>query len=421
MGSESNLWRASAKEDFQAPALEAEVRADLAIVGGGFTGCSAALHAAGTGADVVVVEAETVGHGGSGRNAGLVNAGLWLPPDEVEQVLGADQGRRLNAALAAGPDLVFSLIEKHAIACDTVRNGTLHCAHAAAGFRDLENRYTQQLARDAPVKLLGPEEARRRTNIETIQGALFDARAGTIQPLAYCRGLARAATAAGARVYENSPVLTITHDSSGWRLVTPGGAVRAPRLLIATNAYHRAAGGVVSPEYVPVYYFQLATRPLSDNLARSILPGREGCWDTAPVMSSFRMDGAGRFIVGGIGQLDHAGQGIHRAWAERKLAKLAPQLAGQVIEYAWAGRIAMTSDHVPKIVPLGGAGFQVFGYSGRGISPGTVFGRALAEALLAGDAGGLPIDPVDDYAEPLGSLRRGYYEVGATLTHLFAR
>jgi glycine/D-amino acid oxidase-like deaminating enzyme len=421
MATQSNLWRKSAKEEFIAAALTDTVTADLVIVGGGFTGCSAALHAAEAGASVVLLEAETVGHGGSGRNAGLVNAGLWLPPDDVEKVLGPEQGNRLNKRLAEGPDLVFSLIEKHEIACDAVRNGTLHCAHAPAGMRDLERRYAQQMAREAPVKLLGRNEAVERTSIETIHGALFDARAGTIQPLSYCRGLARAARQAGARIFERSPAIAIAHDPTGWRIMTPTGEVHAPRLLMATNAYHQPADGVSSPEYIPVHYFQLATKPLSDNLVRAVLPGGEGCWDTAPVMSSFRMDAAGRFIVGGIGALDHPGQGIHCAWAERKLAALAPKLAGQPIEHAWFGRIAMTSDHVPKIKDLGGAGFQVFGYSGRGISPGTTFGRALAEALLASDKSLLPIDPIDDYAEPFHRVRQGYYELGAALTHLVSR
>ncbi len=421
MATESNLWRASAKEDFATAALNDALTADLVIVGGGYTGCSAALHAAEAGASVVVLESETVGHGGSGRNSGLVNAGLWLPPDEVEKILGPEQGKRLNKLLAAGPDLVFSLIEKHAIECDAVRNGTLHCAHAPSGMRDLESRYNQQIAREAPVKLLSREEAIERTSIETIHGALFDARAGTIQPLSYCRGLARAATAAGARIFERSPALAVAHDAAGWRVTTQYGEVRAPRLLIATNAYHRPADGVAPVEYTPVHYFQLATKPLSDNLARTILPGGEGCWDTAPVMSSYRLDAAGRFIVGGIGALNHAGQGIHRAWAERKLATLAPALARQPIEHAWFGRIAMTADHVPKIKSLGGAGYQVFGYSGRGISPGTTFGRALAKALLSNDGSALPIDPIDDYAEPLHRVRQGYYELGATLTHLVSR
>ncbi|MBQ0748687.1 MAG: FAD-binding oxidoreductase, partial [Roseovarius sp.] len=125
-----NLWRESALETFAAPPLRGERMVDLAIIGAGFTGLSAALHAAGQGADVAVLEAETVGEGGSGRNVGLVNAGLWLPPDEVCKILGVEAGEHLNTVLAEAPTLVFDLIAQHDIACEATRNGTLHLAHA---------------------------------------------------------------------------------------------------------------------------------------------------------------------------------------------------------------------------------------------------------------------------------------------------
>ncbi|MBM3567041.1 MAG: FAD-binding oxidoreductase, partial [Alphaproteobacteria bacterium] len=124
----SNLWDATGGADLDAPRLDGDIAADAAIIGGGFTGCSAALYLASKGARVCLLEAGAVGHGGSGRNVGLVNAGLWLPPEDVERAMGRAAGRRLNDALAAGPDLVFSLIETHRIVCDARRAGTLHVA-----------------------------------------------------------------------------------------------------------------------------------------------------------------------------------------------------------------------------------------------------------------------------------------------------
>ena len=418
---DTNLWRTSAAETFSSGPLDCALDADLVIVGGGFTGCSAALQARELGAEVCVIEAETVGHGGSGRNAGLVNAGLWLPPDEVEHALGKPEGERLNRALAAGPDLVFDLIEKHAIKCEPIRNGTLHCAHGPTGWSDLNNRYEQQVARGAPVTLLSAEEARERTGSAAIFGALHDARAGTIQPLAYCRGLARAAAAAGAKIFEKSPVVAIRRDGEGWIVSTAKGSVRAKAMLCATNAYHQDFDGMERPQTVGVNYFQLATKPLKGNLLNMVLPGREGCWDTAPVMSSFRMDQAGRFIVGAVGALDKIGEGVHAGWARRKMSKLFPLLAEMPLEHAWYGRIAMTDDHIPKILSLGPDGYAVFGYSGRGISPGTTFGRAIANALLRNDNEGLPVSPVDRYDVRYAKMRERYYELGATLTHLVSR
>src|SRR6056297_3452259 len=233
----ASLWADSAAEDFTARSLQGEFSADLVILGGGFTGLSAALEAAGQGADVTLLEAETVGHGGSGRNVGLVNAGLWLPPDAVCKTLGQASGERLNTVLAGAPDVVFDLIETHAIACEPVRNGTLHLAHAPKGVAQLRARLAQMQARGAPVRLLDAAEVATRTGTDRFHGALHDPRAGTIQPLAYARGLARAAAGQGARLHEQSPVTMATRHGGYWVIHTPGGKLRAKHLLMATNAY----------------------------------------------------------------------------------------------------------------------------------------------------------------------------------------
>ena len=402
------------------PPFEEQAVADLVVIGGGFTGCSAALHAAEQGAKVRLLEAETIGHGGSGRNVGLVNAGLWMPPDQVEATLGREAGAKLNAILAAAPDLVFSLIERHGIECEATRAGTLHCAHSVAGLRELEARFRQHSVRRAPVSLLDAAETEARTGTSIYRGALFDARAGTIQPLAYCRGLADAALAAGAWLHEHSAVREIEREGPNWLVRTEKGAVRARTLLLATNAYHQEAAGIAAPAYVPVYYFQAATKPLSGNLLATILPRREGCWDTATIMSSFRLDAAGRLIVGGIGALDHAGSAVHKRWAARKIGALFPQIAVEPLEFFWFGRIAMTSDHLPKILRLGDHAFSIFGYSGRGIGPGTVCGKALARVLLDGSEVDLPLGAIDSYSERFTGIKRIAFEAGATVAHLVA-
>ncbi len=417
---EQNLWRKTARSELQTRPLEEDVFADLAVIGGGFTGCSAALHAAQRGATVRLLEAETIGYGGSGRNVGLVNAGLWMPPDEVERALGREAGAKLNAALAAAPDLVFSLIGRYGIDCEALRSGTLHCAHSQAGFADLQNRLRQQSARGAPVTLLDARETERRTGAAGFHGALFDPRAGTIQPLAYVRGLAIAAEKNGAVLHERSPAREIGRASAHWVVRTGKGSVHAHCLLLATNAYHHAAAGIAGPAYVPFHYFQAATKPLGPNRRGAILPRREGCWDTARIMSSFRLDGEGRLIVGGVGALGHLGSGLHRGWAERKLRSLYPQLAGEPFDDFWSGRIAMTGDHLPKIVLLGDNAFSIFGYSGRGIGPGTVFGAAAASVLLGESETQWPIAPIDGYSERMTRLKSAFFETGAALVHMGA-
>ncbi|NIA69295.1 FAD-binding oxidoreductase [Pelagibius litoralis] len=412
-----NLWRSTAGDLLEAPPLNDRVQADVVIVGGGFTGCSAALHLAEAGMTVRLLEAKTVGFGGSGRNAGLVNAGLWLEPEKVEAALGPALGGQLNEALAAGPDLVFSLIDRLGIDCEAVRNGTLHCAHSAAAVAGLRERLRQFKAQGAPVELLSAAETASRTGTSAFHGALLDRRAGSIQPLAYCRGLARAALSRGAVVHEETPALQVTREKDRWSVETPGGSVTAPALLVAVNAYGSPVAGVPAPAYAPLHYFQLASRPLSDNLRKSILPERQGCWDTATVMSSFRLDAAGRLLIGAVGSLESVGGAVHRAWAARKLAALFPALAGIGLEHAWFGRIAVTGDHMPKVVRLGERGVSVFGYSGRGIAPGTVFGKAVADYFAGGDETVLPGGLLPDYRESLAGAKQAYYELGAALTH----
>lgn len=397
--------------------MEGKLIADVVIVGGGFTGCSAALHLAEAGADVHLLEAHAIGHGGSGRNVGLVNAGLWSPPDEVERALGLDSGRRLNQMLAGAPDLVFDLIARHGIECESTRKGTLHCAHSPRALAQLRSRYQQQVARHAPVQFLDAAESRRAIGSGAFYGALFDPRAGTIQPLAYVRGLARAAVAAGATLHERSPANSLEQMNGVWKATTHRGTISAQTLIQATDSYEFRPG---QPAILtPVHYFQCATAPLGAELRARILPGREGCWDTATVMSSFRLDGAGRMIIGAVGDLFGASAPVHMQWAARKLKQLFPELAGQTFEYSWSGRIGMASDHLPKVIEVGPRGIAICGYSGRGIGPGSAFGKAAAAWACGETDATFPVSITSSRADPFVTLKQHFYELGSTLTHLF--
>ncbi|MCD9149684.1 NAD(P)/FAD-dependent oxidoreductase [Pseudophaeobacter flagellatus] len=415
--SASSLWQDTCQENPSSSVLTGEVSADLVIIGGGYTGCSAALKAREMGASVCLIEAETFGHGGSGRNVGLANAGLWLPPEDINARLGPKTGAQLSQALAVAPDLVYGLIERHGIACEPVRNGTLHCAHAASGMADLQRRAEQLQAIGAPVQLLDKTETQARVGSQQVHGALFDPRAGTIQPLAYARGLARAAQDVGAQLYDHSPATALSRGKAHWQVTTPKGRIRAKHLLMATNGYALPIAGYQAPSIVHVNYFQGATTPLPLAIRNQILPGQEGCWDSALVMSSWRMDQQGRLVIGAMGALDHFGSKIHHSWLIRKLAALFPALAGTPLENLWFGRIAMTSEHLPKIQKLTD-GYVCFGYSGRGIGPGTLFGQQIAKALISGDETALPLPACTDHRLPFAGLRGAYYETGATLTHL---
>jgi glycine/D-amino acid oxidase-like deaminating enzyme len=413
------LWEMTAPPAPPTSPFESEVRVDVAIIGCGYTGLSTALHCAEAGAKVVALEAVEIGFGGAGRNVGLVNAGMWLAPDDVATRLGPDYGERLLELLGGGPSEVEALVTKHGLECEFVRNGTLHCATSLSGLAKIEDRYAQWGRRGAPVKLLSRDETARRIGVDIYAGALLDLRAGTIQPLAYARGLARVALAAGAGVHSQSPVRSAEQTGKVWRLKTDGGTVTADWVVVATDAYAEGAPWPQGKrEQIRVPYFNFATRPLSAELRASILPGREGCWDTRMIMNSFRYDQAGRLLFGSIGALRLAGLEVHRAWAKRALKKTFPQIGEVEFEAQWYGMMGMTENALPRFHRLAPNVVSFCGYNGRGIGTGTVFGRLLADHVLGKlSEKDLPLPVTDPDAPALPALREAYYEAGAQIAH----
>lgn len=415
------LWEASAPPAPEADALRGHVTADVAIVGAGYTGVSAALHLAEGGASVAVLEGVEIGFGGSGRNVGLVNAGMWVMPDELPAALGAVHGRRLLETLGAAPAAVFDLIAKHEIPCEVERAGTLHCGVGRRGLSELTERTRQWRQHGAPVELLDADETARQVGSRAYSASLLDRRAGTVQPLAYVRGLARAAIGAGARLFTRSPVVAAEESQGAWVVRTERGSVAARWVIVATNAYTGGVWPDIRGEIVHLPYFNLATAPLGDNLRRSILPERQGAWDTREILSSFRFDAAGRLVFGSVGALRGTGLAIHRDWGRRALAKLFPQLDGVAFEHAWYGQIGMTGDSLPRFHRLGRNVVAFSGYNGRGIAPGTVFGRCIADLILGRIAEeDLPLPVTDPAVAPYRRLKEAWYEVGAQAAHAAA-
>ncbi|WP_372885219.1 NAD(P)/FAD-dependent oxidoreductase [Shimia sp.] len=404
------IWQRSSDEPGIVSPLQGDGRCDVAIIGGGYTGLSTALHGAEMGLDCHVLEAGSIGAGGSGRNVGYVNAGLWLPPQDVYARLGEDLGRRLVTRLGAMPDYVFSLVDRHRMQCDAQRNGTLHAAHAPSGQRNLKRRAEGWQALGAPVELLGPDAAAEMIGTRRFHGALWDHRAGVLDPVGYARGLARAAIAAGARVSTGARVTALRREDGLWQLRTAEGALlRAQKVVLATNAYSDDLWPGLGRTFTPIQFFQLATVPLGARAAH-ILPGGQGVWDTAPVMFVLRRDAAGRLIIGSMGALYGGMEGLSRRWAARQLRRLFPDLGPVDFESAWQGQIAMTPDHVFRIHRLDEGLYAPIGYNGRGITTGTMFGQALAELLSGGDAAALPVPVSAPKPVVLRGAMAGFYQ-----------
>lgn len=415
-----NLWSHSAPPAPVTSRLQGNTTCQVAIVGGGFTGLSTALHLAEAGIDCVVLEARDIGFGGSGRNVGLVNAGMWMRPDDIIETAGETVGGRLVSELGNGPAYVFDLIAKHAIECEAVHNGTLHLAVGDAGVKEVETRAAQWQKRGAPVEALSAAVAAELTGAKGFAGALLDRRAGTVQPLGYARGLARAAMAAGARIHTATSVLDGRRDGDAVILRTAHGEVRADKLIVASNAY----SGVVPSmnwsehreELVPMYYFQFATTPLPADVIGRILQQGHGCWDTGMVMTSFRTDKAGRLIYGSIGSLDTLGRMSHEPFARRAIHALFPFAGNVAFEYWWDGKIGMTANNLPSFHQPEKNIWSIAGYNGRGISPGTVFGRALAQVALGNqEAMMLPVTTAG--SDSLRAAKSAFYDIGAAAKH----
>ncbi|WP_455271044.1 NAD(P)/FAD-dependent oxidoreductase [Rhizobium herbae] len=419
-----NLWHATAPAAPETGPLATDITVDVAVIGGGFTGLSAALHLAEKGVSVAIAEARMIGFGGSGRNVGLVNAGMWTKPEDLIATLGAQVGTRLLTELGDGPSLVYHLVEKHAIACEAVRNGTLHLAVGTEGLKDIRDRERQWKTFGAPVDVVDADRTQSLTGAPGFSGALLDRRAGTIQPLAYARGLARAALAAGAQIYTETPLQSAERKGDFWKLGVPGGTITAKSVIVATEAYgdllNNTPWKAHTQELTILPYFQFATNPLSDNIARTILPERQGCWDTGLVMTSFRMDQQNRLIFGSVGRLDALAEGTHRAFAERSLRKLFPALGDFRFEYWWDGRIGMTTNNLPQMHVMAPNVFSVSGYNGRGIAPGTVFGRALANHVT-GEPNALPLVETPLTPDPWRGLKSAFYHAGAQAKHFIDR
>ena len=397
-GDPVSIWNTTAVETEPSQNSAVEGQVDVAIVGGGFTGLSTALHCAEKGLSCHVLEASQIGFGGSGRNVGLVNAAAWLPPQDVRKILGEDDGDRFISHFSRAPDYVFSLIEKYQIQCNATRTGTFHAADGPVGFADLVSRKAEWDRLGEPVDLLSRDEAESYIGSSAFYGALLDRRAGTINPMGYCRGLARVAIAAGALISVGARAKKLQQETGLWRVITNKGTLMARHVVLGTNAYTDDLWPGLKYSFTKINYFQLATTPLGDRI-KHILPQQQGLWDTGKIMFSLRRDDSERLIIGSMGNvMGNRSGGVSHRWAQKKLARLFPKLGWVGFDEAWQGQIAMTLDHLPHIHKLADNLYSPIGYNGRGITTGTVFGQALADLLTGDSEKKLPV--------PLLTMRR---------------
>ncbi|MDO5604086.1 MAG: FAD-dependent oxidoreductase [Paracoccus sp. (in: a-proteobacteria)] len=378
------------------PALTGAAEAGVVVIGGGFTGLSAAATLAEGGMGVTVLEAAGLAHSASGRNAGFVVPNFSkADPAQVLARLGPDRGRRLLQMVGGAADRVFALARAAGPATEAEQNGWLQPAHspAMAGVVQARVRAWAELGR--PVAWLDAAETARRTGIEIYHGALVDRSGGVINPVAFAAALARRAEAAGAKLYENSAVLSVTRRGEGWRVATAHGHVDAARVLLCTNAHDLGAARALGRTVIPLNVYQIATEPLGPDLIARFSPRREPVSDTRANIFTFRLTADNRLISGGMAVVP--GRGAQSRMSRKIAARLATELhlpAIPRVDYIWRGTAAVTTDFLPHLVDLGPGFLGVTACNGRGLAMTTVMGEMLAEAILSAR-------PLDDLPVPL--------------------
>ena len=394
-----SLWSATCAPLEPLPQLRAEASAEVVVIGAGYTGLSAVLHVAAAGREVVVFEAAQLGEGGSGLNGGQVIAGLKHDPDLLAAQYGERIGSQLTARSAEAPDLVFDLIQRHSIACDAVRTGWMQLAVSESHLPVLQRRAEQWRRRGADVAALSDREAAQLTGSTRYCGGWIDRRGGTVQPLAYLRGLARAAMKGGTRVFTRSAAEKLSRSGDGWRVETSRGSVVARTVILATDAYTDHTFDALRRTVVTVPSIQVATAPLPPDLRAGILPGGQSVSDTKRLLCYFRLDAAGRFVLGTRGSFGDVPIPATTAAHERALREIYPQLAGLPLDYRWGGFVALTRDGLPHLHELAPGLLAGLGYNGRGVAMSTIMGRLLARRALGESAESLefPVTPVQPF------------------------
>jgi len=386
-----SLWSATSGEPaLDVPPLAGEATADVAVIGGGYTGLSAALNLAEAGARVVLIEAELIGFGGSGRNGGQVIPGVKLDPSELRARFGEERGAAIAAAVGNSADAVFARIARHGIGCAPVRQGWIQAAHAAPALARVLRRGAEWQALGAPVEMFDAASLAARIGTREYVGGWRDGRAGTVQPLAYTRGLARAARDAGARLHAGTPARRLVQDGRDWRIETGQGALRARSVVVATNAYTDDLVPGLAKTLLTLQSIQIATAPLPEALASRILTGGECVSETRRLAFYFRRSPDGRLILGGRGAAgEEEREALFRA-LHGALARIYPEAAALPVTHRWSGHVALTLDGLPRVHEPAPGLFVGLGYNGRGVAMATLMGEWLAARIHAGREAPIP-------------------------------
>ncbi len=359
--------------------LAGSTRCDVCVIGGGYTGLSAALHLAKAGAHAILLEAESIGFAASGRNGGQIHSGHRKDQRELERWLGRQHARDLWAIAEDGKGLIRAIADEHAIACD-LKAGLIVAAH--------DRRALTRLVEDAAhlnkdygflLTAMNGEEIARATGTQIYAGGTYDASGGHLHPLKFAHGLNRAAENVGVSIHEGSRVRAVAERREAIDVETDGGRVTAQFAILACDAFCGSVAPALAKYIGHVESFIAATEPLPPE--RRVLPSDAAVADTRHVLDYYRKSADGRLLFAGRESYFNVPENVARLVRPRML-RVFPLLADLRIEYAWSGTVGITYTRMPHFGRLGERLLFGHGYSGHGVALSVVGGKALAEAAL---------------------------------------
>ena len=389
-----SYYRASANAFEAQPELTGAHRADLCVIGGGFTGLSAALAAAEAGLSVILLEAETIGFGASGRNGGQLIPGLRWSLRELAASFGNERAKAVFVLALSARDLVHARIKRHGIACD-LRPGQLEAAHKPAHFDEMcrEADLRRRELGDETLEIIAPAAMSQHVGTVRYHGGVLDHNGGHFHPLNYALGLAQACLAAGVRIFEHSRVTGLQLDGPV-EARTANGTVGSAHTVIACDSWTGDLIPALGSYTVPIMNYNIATTPLSPALANSILPTNVAVTDSRFVLNYYRLSADRRLIFGGGEKYRQNPPADIGAFVRPHMTRLFPGLNAIPIEFAWGGVVPVTANRLPHLGRCGNCYFA-HGFSGHGALLTTLAGELIAEALTGNTArfdrlGGLP-------------------------------
>ncbi|WP_375280949.1 NAD(P)/FAD-dependent oxidoreductase [Pseudooctadecabacter sp.] len=359
------------------PAAKGAVRCDVCVVGGGYSGLSAALYLTREGYDVVLLDAQRVGFGASGRNGGQVGTGQRIGQDDLEEIAGRDQARALWDLSIESVNLLRNLKAKYAIDCGW-SDGIIEADHKRK-FVPHSHAYAEKLQRDYGYDLIRPvgrEEMRELVGSLAYHGGTLDMGGGHIHPLRFALGLARAARDEGVRIFEHSKVTEVTSDA---KVVTQDADIRAKYVILGCNGYLGALNTDVAARVMPINNFIAATAPLDD--PKSVIRDNHAVADSKFVINYFRLSDDNRLLFGGGESYGYRFPRDIAATVRKPMGQIFPQLKDVPIDYAWGGTLGITMNRLPHFARVSDRVLSISGYSGHGVALATLGGKLAAEAV----------------------------------------